>query len=196
MEGAFDKIEFSDNKDTIEEYFVSRFIESEEAKFGKYFFISNSVKNKLDDFDFSVTTPKGQAYLELMEIAPLENHKGGHEEASDSYDIYDLSKYIFSKIESKSRKYPNNLTNELFLLLYVTNYKFCLDDTTSKLLQYFCLSGELKFDVIFMYTPLDETAGNVNWIFPTDEDSFKNFNPDYYRGTVLNLNLSKCKVIT
>jgi hypothetical protein len=164
--------------------------------FGEYFFISNPQKNELDDFDFSVTTPKGKAHLELMEIAPLELHRGGHESAPNSYDRYELAEFIHSKIVKKSEKYPANLSGELFLLLYITNYKFVLSVTTLHILRYFCHKSPLKLDVIFLYTPLDEIEGHVNWVHPMEESDFEGFDPEQYRGVVLNLDPDKFDVIT
>jgi len=73
--GSFEQVKFSEKKEEIEEYVVSRFIYSAEkalATQGERFIVSNPVPNQLDDFDFDVETPQGSAYLELMEAAPLE----------------------------------------------------------------------------------------------------------------------------
>lgn len=194
--GAFEKISFPKDKDNIEEYIVSCFIYSGVKKFGEYFPISNPHKNKLDDFDFSITTPKGEAYLELMEVAPLELYKGGFESATNMIDRYDIAEFAHSKILSKSDKYPDKLSNDLILLLYTTDYKFFMSETSLHILSYFCHKSSLKFDVIFMYTPLDEKEGVVNWIYPSDEEDFENFDPEQYRGEVINLDPEKFEVVS
>jgi hypothetical protein len=131
-----------------------------------------------------------------MEVAPLQLHEGEHERAPNSYDRYKLAEFIHSKIIKKSEKYPDNLSGELFLLLYVTNFKFALSDATLQILRYFCHKSFLKFDVIFLYTPLDETEGHVEWIHPMEESDFEGFDPEQYRGVVLNLNPEKFEVTT
>jgi len=181
-QGNLERISFPAGKDDIEEYIVERFIISGQKKFKEYFFISEPQKNELDDFDFKVRTPKGTAYLELMEIAPLELNEGGYDKASNSYNCYEFANYILSKIKIKSDKYPNNLSTELCLLLYITDFKFNLSETTIHLLSYFCYRETLKFDVIFLYSPLDENEGVVNWIYPTAKEDFEGFDPEKYPG--------------
>ena len=195
VHGEFKKIEFPTDKDDIESLIVSKFIEEGKAKFKKYFFISNPEKNQLDDIDFNVKTPKGTAYLELMEIAPLDLYQGGHEEAPNTYDRLELAKYTHSKILAKSQKYPPKLKHELFLLLYITNFKFVLSDTTKTLLSYFCSESSLKFDVIFLLTPREgKISSELNWIYPVEKDRFKGFDPQKYKGTVMNLDPQKFEV--
>ena len=188
---SFEKIQFPDDKDEIESYVVSCFVDSGKEKFGKYFFISDPKKNTLDDFDFLVTTPKGNAYLELMEIAPLELYRGGYKDAPNCIDRYDISKFVHSKILEKSEKYPNKLSKELYLLLYVTDYKFSLSDVSRHILSYFCYKSSIKFDVIFSYTPHDEKEGVVNWIHPSEDKEFEGFDPEQFMGENINLDPEK-----
>ena len=193
--GEFRKIGFPDEKDDIEEVIVSRFIMSAKEKFKEFFFISQPRKNELDDFDFTVKTQKGEAYLELMEIAPLDLYKAGYEKAPKTYDRCELAEYVVSKVVGKSENYPNNLKRELFLLLYVTDFKFSFSDTTIQLLRYFITLQPVKFDVIFLYTPLDNKDGVVNWIHPMDKEEFNGFDPEKYRGKVINLDTEGFTVI-
>ncbi|MEE8056309.1 MAG: UvrD-helicase domain-containing protein [Pseudomonadales bacterium] len=163
------------------------FILNAEKTFKEYFFISEPQKNELDDFDFSVKTPKGDAYLELMEVAPLDLHKTNFDNAPNTYDRYELAEYIVNKIMGKSDKYPSNMEGELFLLLYITDFKFVLSDTTVQILRYFLIEKSPKFDVIFLYTPLDDKNGVVNWLHPIQKEDFQGFSPEIYRGEVINL---------
>lgn len=194
--GSFEKVSFPTEKDDIESYIVSCFIGSAEKALGQHFFLSNPRKNELDDFDFSVTTPKGEGYLELMEVAPLELHEGGHDAAPNVYNRYEMAQSIHSKVVEKSEKYPRDLSLELFLLLYVTNYKFRLTNTTMKILAYFCHNSSLRFDVILLYTPLDEVEGDVAWIYPMEEADFEGFDPERYRGVVLSFDSESFEVKT
>jgi len=196
-QGNLEPIKFPAGKDDIEEHIVEKFIISGKKKFKESFFISQPQKNELDDFDFQVRTPKGTAFLELMEIAPLELNEGGYDKASKSYDCYEFANYIFSKFKIKSDKYPNNLSTELYLLLYITDFKFSLSETTIHLLRFFCFREALKFDVIFLYSPLDENEGNVDWLYPLAEEDFEGFDPEKYRGKfkVINLDLEEGKII-
>jgi len=189
--GEFKQIQLPQTKGEIEIFFVSRFLKDGRRTYREYFLLANPQKNPLDDFDFTIQTPNGSAYLELMEVAPLELYKGGYGDAPSSYDQYELAQIIFLKILKKSRKYPKNLTAKLYLLLYVTDWKFRLNDTTVELLSYFCMKKQLRFEVIFLYTLLDSSEGIVNWIHPIEKDRFKDFDPEQYRGVVINLDPQK-----
>ena len=59
--------------------------------------------NPENDFDFTVSTERGPAYLELQEVAPL---NGPYEKAQASYKPYYYAQYILMKILEKSNKYP------------------------------------------------------------------------------------------
>ncbi|WP_163836705.1 hypothetical protein [Spartinivicinus ruber] len=172
----FNKINYSDNKEEIELHIVHSFIKTGRDIFKNYFFISNPNQNQQDDFDFTVQTPRGDAYLEMMEVAPLEYYKTNYKNAPNTYKAGDIAEFVFSKIKSKSDKYPNNLTEELFLLLYITDYKFHLSDSTIYLISYFCYKATIKFDVVFLYTPLDGSEGVINWVHPIEKEDFNSIN--------------------
>ena len=198
--GCYEKISFPKIKDEIEEYIVQRFIFSankELEKTGEKFIISNPTKNELDDFDFNVTSPKGGAYLELMEAAPLKRVKGGYEKAPPEYRPYSLASNIFEKILSKSNKYPENLSRDLFLLVYVTHWTFVFNETTVAYLRYFCANSRLKFNGIFSYSPLDYEFGTVRWIYPVSPDLINGFDPEKYKDyVVINLDVAKSELFT
>ena len=198
--GSHQKISFPETKDGIEEYIVERFIFSaneELSKSGEKFILSNPSKNEIDDFDFNVTSPKGGAYLELMEAAPLERVNGGYEKAPSKYKPYELATNIFEKIKSKSNKYPTNLKKELFLLIYVTHWTFVFSKTTVAYLRFFCANTNLNFNAVFSYSPLDHSLGNVRWIYPVPPELLKGFDPEKYKdNVVLNLDTAESLLIT
>jgi len=73
-EASFIANEYPVEKDNIEERIVNSFIasaNSDLSKHGEKFLLSNPRKNNLDDFDFTVESPNGDSYLELMEAAAL-----------------------------------------------------------------------------------------------------------------------------
>ena len=191
----FDKIEFPKIKSDIEQYIVSKFIHSadkELSKSGDKFFISNPILNSENDFDFNVTTPRGLAFLELMEAAPLELIKGNYSNAKASYKPYDMANNIIEKITKKSNKYPNNLKSELFLLIYGTHWSFYFDELTYMYLRYFLSKMKTSFNAIFTYFPLDINEGVVKWLFPVPPDFIENFDPDLYtHNIVCNLDPNK-----
>lgn len=188
----FDEIPLPDTKEEIEKYIVDLFIRTGRSQFRENFFVDRPIQNLAGDFDFDVVTPKGKAYLELMEIAPLELYKTTHDKAPESYKPYEIAKFAFEKIQAKEKKYPKNLAREIFLLLYITNWKFALSDLTVNILGYFCHNSINVFDVIFLLTPRDAKEGYVHWISPVPNDFFNGFDLEAYKDkVVLNLNPTK-----
>lgn len=104
IEHTFERIEFSKKKDEVEVMITHDFIASMNqlmAPSGMTWFMSNPVQNPENDFDFTITLPDGHpAWLELMEIAPLELF-GGFEKVPASYKPYDLAEIIVGMIRKK-----------------------------------------------------------------------------------------------
>lgn len=182
--GAFEQIPFSKEKATVESEMVRAFFSSMNnrlSKTGEKFFLSDPKSNEENDFDFTVASPRGPAYLELMEIAPLQ---GPYEKAPASYKPYEFAKPIFEGILEKSRRYPADMGRDLFLLLYVTHWTFALSDTVVACLRYWLLKQPTVFRAIFSYQPLDRQAGIPHWLFPVPSELIGLFDPEDIRENV------------
>src|SRR5690242_9724999 len=117
---SFEKLPFSNAKAVIEMQVATRFVNSLNG-----FPLSNPIQNGENDFDMTVSTPAGPAYLELMEIAPL---KGPYEQASPQMRPYELGAGVLSGIVTKSGHYGSAIGRDLYLLLYSTHWTFALDE--------------------------------------------------------------------
>ncbi|THJ22736.1 MAG: hypothetical protein CAF45_008960 [Nitrospira sp. CG24E] len=182
--GYFERIPFAKEKAEIETYMVERFIVSMNkgiSKTGDRFFLDNPRLNPEDDFDFTVSSPNGPAYLELMEIAPL---AGSHEKAPSAYKPYDFGKVILSGIRDKSNRYPTNLGRDLFLLLYVTHWFFMLSDVAVACLRHWLRSQPTIFRAIFTYELLDANEGVPRWLYPVPPELIGPFDPEQVRENV------------
>ncbi len=146
-------------------------------------------QNELDDFDFSLTTPSGNKYLELMEIAPLEHLGGSHAKAPNSYKSYDFAQNALNKIKAKSDRYATSTGQGLLLLIYVTDWRFNVSDPVVALLQYWTLQQKHNFEGIFFYSPTTSQEGLARLIYPTPLEFWKGFNPELYRDNIT-VNLS------
>lgn len=134
--GSFEAIPLSKEKTEVEKHMVERFIASMIKYFettDDRFFMADPQLNPQDDFDFTVASPNGPAYLELMEIAPL---TGPYEQALAEYKPYDFGEAILSGILKKSSRYPKNIGRDIYLLLYVTHWSFALSDIAIACLRY------------------------------------------------------------
>ena len=166
----------SDNKAEIERAIVDIFLRSHTYFTGEPFFLSNPRQNKEDDFDFTVTSPLGDAFLELMEIAPLSESGGSYEKASSGYKAGELATAIINQIFKKSRRYRPK--RELFLLLYLTHWTFALGTSAIQLLRYKLAKRRHVFNAIFYIAPLDDKVGALHWLYPVPPEYLLNFKPE------------------
>ena len=187
---TFEKISFPHDKEGIERFIVDQFIYSgnREAKkrgsdYG--FFLQDPVQNPIDDFDFEIKSMGELAYLELLEAAPLEHVKGGYAQAPNSYRPLEFAEDIFSKIVSKSSRYPPNLDRKLYLLVYVTHWTFFFNPLTINILQHLCNGTKLVFEDVLAYCPLDEREGVIYSLYPMAPESIPPMNLAELRDVVV-----------
>lgn len=177
----FHKIDFSQTKEEIESFIVETFIDH--AK--KRGFLPDeqitTKQNDLDDLDFTLIIAEEEVYLELMEIAPLEKHKGGYENAPNRFNSYEFAEEILSKIQGKSEKYDGTTEKSIYLLTYVTDWKFNIGASSINLLQYWTLKQDHTFGKIFYYKPSSKKLGIPYIIYPTPKDHWNRFDPEDYR---------------
>lgn len=187
-ETTFIANDYPEGKDDIEEHIVKSFISSANRDLSKYsenFLLSNPRKNDLDDFDFTVDSFNGDAYLELMEAAALKGAKGGYKNAPKQYRVIDFVDFIYEKLKPKSDKYPNNMKKELFLLIYTTHFSFSLTDSAVIYLRWLLRENPLVFNAIFLFNPIDNEYGEVRWLFPVPPELLDGFNPELITDNVV-----------
>ncbi len=193
--GSFEMIPYSDDKAAIEKQMAGQFIASMNKHFeknGSRFFLSDPQTNTENDFDLTVSSPNGPAYMELMEIAPL---TGPYDQAPANYKPYDFGKAILEGILWKSNRYPKSLRRDLFLLLYVTHWSFTLSDTTIACLRYWLRRQPLTFRAVFTYQPLDAAEGVSHYLYPVRPKLLDTFEPEKIRDNIcLNINPQNFRV--
>ena len=182
--GGFEQIPFSSEKSEVERQVVVNFIASMNkhlAKSGDSFICWNPTQNEENDFDFTVDTHRGPAYLELMEVAPL---SGPYEKAPASYKSFEFASVILEGIKRKSERYPKRMGQDLFLLLYVTHWAFDISDLTAACLRYWTARTTHVFGAIFSYQPFDANQGAPGWIYPFPPELLGTFDPEQVRDSV------------
>ena len=182
-------IAFPRVKEEIEKFIVQGFVKNAGAV---PLAILSHKQNLQNDFDFTIETTEGIKFLELMEIAPLENLRGAYEMAPSSYKPYDFAEYIFAKVNRKSGKYWGARSSNICLLIYITDWAFTLSQTVVALLQYWLAHQSHSFQYIFCYSPIDIESGVSNLIYPTPIKFWKGFDPNKYRENIVH-NLSPLK---
>ena len=173
-------ISFPKTKGDIEDFVVRGFLNPASSQGILPLTIESVKRNELDNFDFTVATSSGSRYIELMEIAPFEHLGTSYSQAPNTYKPYDFALYIVDKIVGKSDHYASSTDMGIILLLYVTDWKFKLNETTLKLLKYWTTQKHHCFEFIYYYHPVFEESGIAHIIFPTPADKWIGFNPEAY----------------
>jgi hypothetical protein len=183
------------NKAEIEQAIVDMFLRSHTYFTGEPFFLNNPRQNAENDYDFTVTSPKGDASLELIEIAPLAEVKGDYEKVSAGHRAGDLAKAVGDAIFKKSNRYQPK--RELFLLVYRTHWSFSLGFAAIQLLRYRLSREQHVFSAVFYLNPIDGTVGELHWLYPVPPDLLANFRPeDAENAYSLNFDYRKFQVRT
>ena len=196
VRGSYERIEFPASKPEVEEliadWFLSSMARAAEAV-GDAPLFCDLQPNAENDFDFTVSTAHGPAYLELQEAAPL---NGPYESAPAKYKPYEYAQYILSKIREKSDKYPKTGVRDVFLLIYVTHWAFVLSPTTVACLRVWLHQQSTAFRAIFTFSPLAWGEGEPRWLYPVPPELREGFDPETVRDNVcLNLDSANFEVV-
>jgi hypothetical protein len=187
------ELSHSDEKAEIERKVVDMLLRSHTYHTGEPFLLSNPRQNKEDDFDFTVTSPRGDADLELMEVAPLSAFGGSYENVPPTHKAGDLAAAISKEIFKKSKRYKPK--RELFLLLYLTHWSLALGKATIQLLRYKLKKQRHVFGAVFYFAPLDDEVGVIEWLYPVPPGFLFNFKPaDHENAVTLNFDHHKWQV--
>ena len=164
-----EKHKLKGSKEEVESFFANLFfsIACKDKNFP--FPLSKSLKiNDQNDLDFSLEVEGENTLLELMEIAPLENTRGGHSNAPDSYSLEERCEFIQQKIAQKSNKY-RGIATDIFLLLYSTDWKFSLTPFDFRTLSKIFHRESYYYRAIFYiswFPGITENDGKVHILFP------------------------------
>ena len=196
VHGSYQRIEFPSSKNEIEMLIADWFVGSltkAAVSTGEAPMFSDLKPNPENDFDFTVSTERGPAYLELQEVAPL---NGPYEKAQAPYKPYYYAQYILMKILEKSNKYPKSGVRHIFLLVYTTHWSFMLSDATIACLRHWLHQKPTVFRAVFTFTPLAWMEGIPQWLCPVPPELREGFDPETVRDNVcLNLDSEKFHVI-
>lgn len=181
----FEKIDFPNAKDGVEQHVADSFIASTG---NPYFSISSITKNQENDLDFLIETSKGKKFLELMEIAPLEGLGGSYDKAPSSYKPYDLARFVKSHIQKKSNKYHSGKLPKIVLLVYTTDWRFAVSETTICILQHWLATSSHSFEYVYLHHPT-KPIGITHVLYPTPKEYWdaQNFDPEAYRENITHL---------
>lgn len=168
---SVEKYKLKGSKEEIESFFANLFFDTACKEKNFPFTLSNPPKiNKQNDLDFSLEVEGKNTLLELMEIAPLENTRGGHSNASASCSLKERCEFIQKKITHKSNKY-GGIETDIFLLLYSTDWKFGLTPFHFRTLSKIFHRESYHYKAIFYiswFPESPENDGKINILFPSN----------------------------
>ncbi len=118
-------VELPTNKEELEAYFASRFMEefNRALLMGPGCTIASIKQNDTTDLDFQIECT-GAKYLELAELNPRSEEFGRAAYRTGRLSVYDYARWIFFRIMRKKGKAYGKVAGETFLLLYSTHWQF------------------------------------------------------------------------
>jgi hypothetical protein len=118
--------ELPTDKESLEDFFALRFVKTfnETLPLGLDIVISGYKQNTTADLDFDITCPCAD-YVELAELNPRSERFGRSALKDGNFNVYEYSKWIFSRIiKKKSTSYGPEVAGRTILLLYATHWQF------------------------------------------------------------------------
>jgi hypothetical protein len=127
-------------------------------------------QNAENDFDFTLTTRTGVAFLDLVEVAPLEAFGGSYENVPQILRVGDIAGSAYSLIRRKHSKYQGIWQTPIHLLAYTTDWRLALPPSALTLLAHWLHSHSHGFATVSYFLP----AGILRplwWsLYPSDDD--------------------------
>jgi len=163
---AKNKFVFPEAKADIENKIANYFLKVA-AKYNKYPFPERMklISNKENDLDFSLKSKNFEYLLELTEITPPGQMKGGYKELSTRVNSGDHAAKIIELILKKSKKYIG-IKSKIALLMYATDFRSAPSPHTQTLVMDFLNKVPLNFVMIFEIIPSLEDDGFYKQYYP------------------------------
>lgn len=117
-------------------------------------------KNSEQDFDFTLHNNGQQSFLELTELVPSDNMKGGYSDASPNVHQGKLVERLIRIIEKKSKNYKGNST-PIDLLVYVTDDNSNISPTGEEYLKTYLNLNSHVFRSIFYFVPFFQNNDGI-----------------------------------
>lgn len=170
LASEFQKVNFPQDKAEIESFVMTAaYNVSKKTHPSFYGLISEPVLNVENDFDFSLPISSGIEYLDLAEIT-IGMERGGHDKAPSSCLVGELVDAAWKIVEAKECKYGTGRISIVHLLLFTTDWKFCLSPSCIKLLSLYSKIRAHQFKSIAYFAPINPGDGIFIPIFPSTDD--------------------------
>src|SRR5262249_28981471 len=106
-----------------------------------------------DDFDYILNTNRGTEFLDLMEVAPLNELGGTYDKVGLSYLHGERAEAIYAGILRKAQKYGRTHRSRIHLLLYATDWRLRICGGVLDLLSFWAAREDHPFETIVYFAP-------------------------------------------
>ena len=163
------KIQFPETKDNQETSIIELFIKLVKTNELINFPVDGYERNREQDLDFTIVNKNEKSLLELTELIPTDNMKGGYASVSSLVDPDKLVKRLINIIDKKSKKYVG-IKMPIDLLIYVTDNNSNISIGAERYLKSYLNSNPNVFRFIFYFVPMLEiNDGIIIQYYPNKE---------------------------
>ncbi|MFG1201729.1 hypothetical protein V5F29_04975 [Xanthobacter aminoxidans] len=159
------EIQLSSNKREREIEIISMFQSSLERWDSKILRILDFKDNDESDYDFSVNTNDGPAFVELTEFAPS---RGGspYNNTDQIYNVGDMADQFKSLVDKKNSHYSRGERN-IILLVYHTHFAFAIERPLLDVIRFDINRQNTIFKYVYFFSPLG-SGSSFRLIYPCD----------------------------
>jgi hypothetical protein len=189
----FVPIELPRSKPEIEEWILAAALSAAgKATLKLYDLTGEPVQNREQDFDFTLPTPRGAEFLDLVELAPLQALAGQYDNARSAYRIGDIAEQAYRPIRAKSHHYRAvNSPCTMHLLAYTTDWRLRLPKPAQNLIRFWLSTEPHGFRTISYFAPDSADDGEISILYPTPHTALDGFNEaDVANTPVVSIDLS------
>jgi hypothetical protein len=162
--GAWKKIEFPKDKESIETLIVDMWASATRSAGAKIYEIS---QNKQNDFDFTLVLPGGTVSMDLVEFIYRDGQGKPYDGDQIEIKSFDYATQLVATVMRKSAHYGNAGAQPIHLLVYITHWRFWSNEVPIRLAQHFLSEIPPIFENVFFIEPFDGKEGNVRVLYPS-----------------------------
>jgi hypothetical protein len=155
--------EHPDEKADIERNILTSAIEAARLQQVElYDLAADPIQNVENHFDFTLPTPAGDEYLDLVEVVL----PGGYVNAPPSIQVGDMADHMLGLVKKKSRRYGARRRSNIHLLLYSTDWKFLPSESVISLVSLYCHRRPHGFKTVAVVAPIFPERAVLWRVFP------------------------------
>jgi hypothetical protein len=162
--GAWKKIEFPKDKESIEKLVVEMWASATRSAGATIYEI---IQNRQNDFDFTLVLPGGTVSMDLVEFIYRDGQGKPYDGDQIEIKSFDYAEQLVATVMGKSAHYGKVGAQPIHLLVYITHWRFWSNEVAIRLAQYFLSEIPPIFENVFFIEPFDAKEGNARVLYPS-----------------------------